>query len=364
MNYTSIIYILLLFSLLICSFIDNLKDNIAVLFFLLISETVLFFTYSGLESDWVTYRYWEEQASALGNSFFEKGFDFLLFIANRTLGFNVVVIVCLFSFAFMIITLRLHTSVRVNSFFIIMISFYLGFLPLYFGALRQAIASNLIYMGLFFLYEKKIKRSLIFFILSFLIHKSSVLILVIYFCFWIYTYVLRNISFSKYSISMTILSIIVYFFLKKVIEFVFSAYGISYMLGNADNFTSNHLKDIFILGERFVFILFDFKLLKLTRNDISKKIFHNFALLNISGSFFFCITYSLARNIAGRTLAFFRYTDIIILYYSLEQFLNYLVFCGRKKLSFEKKMNDISIIICVVYSLIKYYITVRTSGVF
>ena len=61
---------------------------------------LLLLLYKGEKSDWRAYRYSVDNYMGLGSSYFEKGFDFLLFIASKTFGFEIIPVItlCVFSY--------------------------------------------------------------------------------------------------------------------------------------------------------------------------------------------------------------------------------------------------------------------------
>ena len=361
MNSTLIIYIYWIYFSVILLFYKGIKDYSFSFFLLILSSFVLLSTYQGLHSDWVSYREFYSKATKLGMTYFEKGFDYLLYVANKIGSFEIVPIFTLLTFILLFIEIYKYTEISKNQFFILLVSFYFSFLPLYFGALRQACSSNFIYICLFLYRRKKYVRSGISALLSFLFHHSAILIFAIIFTYFIYCLLLRKKSKKKFIFYTLLVVVGMYLVFKVTVESLFVALDMVYRLGNADNFTSNPIKDLFILAERFVFIYFCFYLMQRKRN------FNDFIInLSLGGNFFYCIFYSLARNLSGRTLAFFRYLDIYIMYEALITLVPKILYLTNKKSvsSNNRNISNISLLLCIFYSLIKYYVTVASSGVF
>lgn len=361
MNSTLVIFFYLIFLDFLVVTYKRIKNYSFSILFLFLGFFIVFATYKGLNSDWRVYRGYFENASYLGSSDFEKGFDFLLFLSNKLGSFELIPLFALYSFFLLFIILYKEKIFGKTDYFIILFSFYCSFLPLYFGALRQAIASNFLFIFFTLFYKQKYKKSCIFLILCILFHKSSLLILAIYIIFRFYCYITRKMKSELYIVSTILIVVVIYLLLRVTIEKLFIALNMEYRLGNNENYTSNSIKDLFILAERIVFIFLSFILLK-----SKKSLIQYFAKIYLGGNFFYCIFYSLARNLAGRTLAFYRYLDVYFLYESIRILLPKIVIKCSRNISYCDKdsINKIALLLCILYSLIKYYITVIRSGVF
>ncbi|MBQ3688595.1 MAG: EpsG family protein [Bacteroidales bacterium] len=329
----------------------------------LIGFSVLYFTYNGshLECDWNVYRFFWSIADELGNSYFEKGFDFLLVLANKIGSFEIVIAFTIFTFGLLIFDIKKYLLVNDLDFFIIVMSLFMGFLPLYFGALRQTISSSLIFISLIFILQDKYKIGLIYAIISILFHKSAILqymiVLVAYFMFKMIT----KKDLKQLFIILTFGIIAAYLLVAYFIDDIFIQMNMAHRLGNTDNVTSNETKDVFILAERLFFVLMCLVVLSKVRNKKSLKA--KLALLDISGCIFYILTYSYARNVAGRTLAFYRYLDFYLLYEGMCVCLPYLMnsmtgirYTSPVSVRIEK--NSLALTISIFYACIKYYVTV------
>ena len=361
MNSTIIIYLYWIFFSLIFLFYKNIKNYTFTLILLIISFFILLLSYKGLHSDWVSYRSYYNKAVAIGRTYFEKGFDFLLYIANKIGTFEVIPIFAILSFFLLFLVIWNERIFGKNNYYILVFSFYCSFLPLYFGAIRQAIASNFLFIFFVLFYKKKYLRCLFFLILAYLFHKSSILICAIFIAFNIYSFMTRRFNYKKYIFFTLLVVVTMYVVFKATISNLFVALDMAYRLGDADNFTSNPIKDLFILAERLIFIIFSFILIKYETKSLNFNI-----RLFLGGNFFYCIFYSLARNLAGRTLAFYRYLDIYIMYEALRIIIPRFLVLTKRKIVIKKdsSLNNVSLLFCIFYSLIKYYVTVASSGVF
>ncbi|MCQ2585363.1 MAG: EpsG family protein [Treponema sp.] len=360
MNVTFVGFAIIFLFMVLSSLYNKPYSKNFSIFIFLTAIVFVFLTYKGLHSDWVVYRAYMTQAIVPGRTHFEKGFDLLLFLANKFSCFEIIPLVALFLFYTLLNYIKDDAlGISENFIFLVFSSFFFAFIPLYLGALRQAIASCFLFF-LFFSIKKEVEfwKSLCFLILSILFHKSSVLILLMTFVFYFFTRYKNNEI--KPIISVVILVCIALFvFTKYILNNLLISMGLWYRVGNSFDFTSSPIKDLFILGERFVFLFSAFIFYNRTENE---KIHNMFCRLEIVGSCFFIVLYSLMRNVAGRTLAFYRFVDLYILYFFLDFFL--------KKI-FGKKINDetilfngFSMFLCLIYSLLKYFITVANSGVF
>lgn len=252
MNSTLIIYTYLFFLLVALLFSKYVIHRKFTMLLSVVGFSVLYFTYNGshLACDWNVYRFFWSVADEPGNSYFEKGFDFLLVLANKIGSFELVIAFTIFTFWLLIFDIKKYQLFNDLDFFIIVMSLFMGFLPLYFGALRQTISSSLIFISLIFILYGKYKTGLIYAIISILFHKSAILqymiALVAYFMFKIITKKDLKQLFTLLTFGVIVAYLLVAYF----IDDIFIQMSMAHRLGNVDNFTSNETKDIFILVER------------------------------------------------------------------------------------------------------------------
>lgn len=294
--------------------------------FFFISIFILFifiFTFNSDGTDWETYK--EYVSDPFKSLYFEPGFNFLISISRKIDSFYFLII-----FIYSLYTISLYIfSKKISEipFWLISLSIFSCFLPLFSGALRQALALVIVLFG----YSRS--RPIFFFIMACLFHYSAAIFIPIY--------LLCN---SKYSVTFKIIVSIFVFFIFSILIFkIPSLYqiakaGDSYILEG----TTGGVKDNFIIIERLFFLIFGYIVLKnIDNNQLQKLLFPS-----IIGSIFFIFFYSEFRNFSGRTLAILRVFDVIVLFYSVDFILKKVM---------QRKTIAIFAVFC--YSLIKFIIT-------
>jgi len=84
-----------------------------------------------------------------------------------------------------------------------------------------------------------------------------------------------------------------------------------------------------------------------------------FTLLSLSGSIFYLIMFPFSLVAAGRTVAFYRLADVFVVYYFFKYLFNY------RHINLENRsINLLSLLIVLIYSVIKYYFTIVAVGFF
>lgn len=375
MNSTLIIFLYWLFFCLLVLLSRNVNKYYNLLpQIIVISFVVLFFTYDGLYSDWIAYRQHYSRAFEIGNTYFEKGFDFLLYISNSLGSFYFVVLFTIFSFFLLLHAISKYNMFSKNLYFIIIISLFNVFLPSYFGGIRQCIAVNFTFLSIiYFVQIKNYKIGLIYLMLSILTHNSSVVQYVIFLSTIILYKIYQKYTMKRFVLTLLLISIIIYF----IMQLFFTDFLI-YMdhgrrVGNNANLTSNETKDILIVMERLFFLALNFLTLgKNKKEETIDSITIKISMLCIAGSLFYIATYSLARNLAGRMLIMYRHLDVYVLYVGMNILLAKLfpnLLINRiqaipHQIGSRTKISQLSLLICIGYCVLKYYMTIYSTHLF
>lgn len=316
------------------------SDNL-VSFLVLISFIVLNFTFSGKFSDWSTYNNYVENCTELNCTYFEPLFNILIYVSSVTIGFDLVKIFFLIVLIFTIN--RLKVNFEKFSKWILIFSLIFSLIPLYLGAIRQAIAFCFILLAIF---ENKKRFKIIFFILGTGFHYSALIIIPI---------ILLYNSFSNF-FEKSYFRIIILLLLCFFIGYFFPTEYIPEIIKSGDYYIENSslTKDLIIILERIIFIIIS--LFLIMRNNRDKTNYNKFIRLTLIGSLVFITFYFISRNMSGRLLAFYRVSDLFVLYY----FISHKISTSKNYIS----ISFFSSTLLVLYSLIKFYFTIYSVGFF
>jgi hypothetical protein len=348
-------YVIFLCILAILSMYRSIKDDALTLFFIGLSCILILFLYKGKISDWATYKGYVESASRIRSTYFEIGFDFLCFLAHYSIGFYLIPLVSVVLFIATIFTYRKTFSDFPNLFFFFAFSILCAYLPLLYGALRQSIAFSFLLAFFYCWTEKKKLTAILFIAAGCLFHNSTILILAI---FVMYSLLAAIVKKKRVLIIVSTLGcVVIYFIFKKVLGNLFT------IINYGENVVeeSRGLKNVLLIAERLVFLMMSYSLL--FNEDIGKK-YRPFILASIAGSLFYITMAPIALNFAGRTMAFYRIMDIFILFIFTERIANELFLRKSGDLLVRNGVGFIPIFICAVYTVIKFYFTVVSTGIF
>jgi hypothetical protein len=292
-------------------------------FFYFFSFLVFFFTFNSAGTDWDTYK--DYISDPLKPLYFEPGFNILIFLFRKFESFYFLVFsICVF---FIFALQSFSKKFDEIPFWLVSLTIFSCFLPLFSGALRQALALAIVLFGF------SRSRPIFFFVLACLFHYSAAIFVPIYF-----------LSVSNFSIKFKFIGSIIFFFISSFLLFkIPSIYqiakaGDSYIIEG----TTGGIKDIFIFFERLFFLIFGYFVLKSTNNTRLQTLLFP----SIIGSILFIFFYTEFRNFSGRTLAILRVFDLILLFLSVEFFFKKIM-----------QRKEIAIFAVFCYSLIKFIVT-------
>lgn len=265
--------------------------------------------YAGSQSDWETYRQFVLACDQPGCTYFEPGFDRLVYIASETIGFSLIEIVLWLCIVISFSCLK-RIFPDINP-VVLLISLYSAYFALYLGAIRQSISSVFFLIGLTF-YMRSYKSVGSAIALSGGIFHIGGIISASF--LWAISLAgrLRTYGMIKRVLGVMIVTAAAY----AVFDYLSDSLprlgetniGTSYVVAGALG-----VKDLLIALERFVFLI-------MASNIMTKRGDQESVLLFAFEASAFIIFYSLAvidRNIAGRTIAFLRVADVIVLWLGL-----------------------------------------------
>lgn len=301
----------------------KILNNRNLLFTLLICFIQFFLLFNSEGTDWDTYKHYVYNPSA--NLYFEPGFSLLIIISRALSSFNFILLIISFLFLFGISSFKNKYNFIPN--WLIILSIFPIFLPLFSGALRQALALCLIIVGF------SRKSFFPFILVASFFHYSALLFLPVYLL-------------KKFKIKERTKLIVLIFGLMAFLVISYRSPLIYLYLKSGDFYiqegTVGGFKDVLIVIERILLLLAGI----LTLKKIKKASLRTFAYVTILGSLIFLIFYSEFRNFAGRALAILRVFDLIILY------IFFSFWFGKIK---QKK--KLIYILIFSYSLLKFMIT-------
>lgn len=338
-------------SLLLIAPYRKFKSKNQFLFLLFLASLIVFMSYKGEHSDWRTYREFVEICNGIGCTYFEPLYDLLTFIASKTVGFSLIPIFSLLLLFSVFLKLKEHVNNK-SQYFVVVLSIFLAYLPLYYGALRQSIAFSFLLLGLLYFMRKKYFEGLLLAVISTGFHLSSIVILfvfIVYFFLW-------KISSSCFKFFLLLVAISYFggLFLMSLLVSELAKMA-RFNVGTLGAVVDN-TKSLVVPIERLIVLGMGLHVLYYFRNS---KLFSFLSILSISGAIFYLIVYSYSLNTAGRVVAFFRLADVFTIYY----FFKIALSRDRSNINTEK-INKIALLGILTYSLIKYYFTIVSVGFF
>jgi len=326
------------------------KDQ--TIFFITSSLIMVLFTYKGEYSDWRTYRRFVSICDAPGCTYFESFYDFITYISAQTFGFYLIPSLLVFLFTLLLIS---HKKViKENSIFLVVsLSITFAFLALYYGALRQAFSFIFLLFALIYFTRKKYLASASLSIVATGFHLSSAVIIFVssaYYLTWRITrhraYMLMAALFTSYVVGILVL--------REVSSYLAVIDSFNPGMQNATD--PGILRQSLLVLERLALLSMSFSIIGLPSLGEYLKLF---TLLSLSGSIFYLMMFPFSLITAGRTVAFYRLADIFVVYYFFRYLFNY------RRINLENRsINLLSLLIVLIYSVIKYYFTIVAVGFF
>lgn len=265
--------------------------------------------YQGTFSDWSTYRQFVEVCQAPGCTYFEPLFDAVIYQSARGPGF--VLIELLLAAALFASFLGLRMAFPAVHPAVTLISLFSAYFVLYLGAIRQALAGALFLLALGMFAQRQRMSATLVALLSGALHLSGLAAALF---LWSGTAVARLRRFGPTGLLLIVLAATLgaFLLLTWMAEFVprlgQTDVGTAYTFADALG-----ARDALVAAERLVFFLLAIRIFFREKNDMSASLLGLAALA-------FVIFFSLAtidRNIAGRTIAFLRIADVILLWLAL-----------------------------------------------
>ena len=347
----SIPYILYFLFLIIVSGSKKFQSESQIFLLLLATSLLVFLSYHGEYSDWRTYKSYAETCTSIGCTYFEPFYDFITFVASQTVGFYLIPFISLV-LIFMNFNLIKKYTKNNTEYFILTLSIFLVFLPLYYGALRQSRSFSFLLISFFYFFDKKYVKSLLFVIVAIGFHLSAIvisLVFIIYFYIW-------KISKENYKnfIFLLLVSYLSGIYLMQI--FANEMAMIDSFNPGTLNATVDTTKSLLLPVERIIILIMGLYILYYFKED---KLFLYVSLFSITGALFYLIVYQYSLNTAGRVVAFYRFADVFIIYYFFKT-----LFSRNKYPINTNNINGIAIFSILLYSLIKYYFTIVSVGFF
>lgn len=347
----SIPYILYFIFLVTVLQYKRFRSKKQILFLLFLSSLLVFIFYHGEYSDWRTYKSYVESCTCTGCTYFEPFYDFITFLASQTIGFELIPFFSLFLIFINFYLLKKYVTNN-TEYFVLTLSIFLVFLPLYYGALRQSISFSFLIFSFLCFYDKKYIKSFLLTVIAIGFHLSAIVIsltFLIYFLIW-------KISKNNYKFFVLLLISSYFIGIYLMQLFVNEMALIDSFNSGTQNATINGLKSLLLPAERLVVLLMGLYVLYFFKNN---RLFIYISLLSIAGALFYLVVYKFSLNTAGRVVAFYRLADLFIIYYFFK-----ILFNKNKKIIDTNNINSISIVFTIFYSIIKYYFTIVSVGFF
>jgi len=347
----SIPYVFYILFLIIVSGFKKFKSKAQIFFLLFINSFIVFISYQGEYSDWRTYKSYAETCTHIGCTYFEPFYDILTFIASQTTGFYLIPFVSLVLIFINFSILKKYTNNN-TEYFILTLSIFLVFLPLYYGALRQSISFSFLLISFFYFFEKRYIKSFLIAIIALGFHLSALVIssvFLIYFFVWKISK--KNYKFFIFLLFLSYLSGV---FLMQIFANEMAMID-SFNPGNR-NAIVDTTKSVLLPIERIFILIMSLYLLYYFKD---KKLFLYMCLSSITGALFYLVVYKFSLNTAGRVVAFYRLSDLFIIYYFFK-----IIFAKNKYAINTSNINGIAVLSIASYSLIKFYFTIVSVGFF
>lgn len=341
----------ILFLVVVSGFKKKFQSKNLIFFLLLINAFLVFISYQGEYSDWRAYKIYTDACNQIGCTYFEPFYDFITFIASQTIGFH---LIPFFSLIFIFWNFNLLKQLTKNNteYFVLTLSIFLVFLPLYYGALRQSISFSFLLFSLFYLYEKRYIKSLFVAIMAIGFHLSAIVISMV---FLIYYFAWKA---SKKNHTLFIFLLFAIYltgiFLMQLL--VNELASIDSFNPGTSNATVDSLKSLLLPIERVFILIMGLYLLYYFKES---KLFLYMGLASIAGALFYLVVYQYSLNTAGRVVAFYRLADLFVIYY----FFKTVLAKNKNKIN-TSIINGIALLSIAIYSFIKYYFTIVSVGFF
>lgn len=311
--------------------LKNLRFSAGLRNLLLLLSLVGFLNlYSGENSDWQVYKtllYLDRDSF-----YFEPLFTSFFILARSFVNFQGILVLIFLPLLFVFYKVdKLAVTPQEKS--IIRLSLFIGFIPLYGGALRQTIAYEFL---LILLLSPNVLKKLIFMLIAFGNHYSAL----IYFpsSFMMST---KNISKSLGIIVLASVNLIL--ILKLTIIGEIATRG-NFYISSADS-----LKDYAIMAERIIMIISAIRLLRVKNLNV---FIQSALFFVIFSSLIFILGSEDYRNFSGRLLAYSRGFDVLVIYYI------------TKTLFKQNHRYIISITVSYIYFWLKYIITIGLNPIY
>lgn len=345
--FITISYILILFSL---ARINVLKNHKAVILFTILVLVVTYLFYEGRYSDWRSYRAFVEACDGFRCTYFEPSYDSLTFLAKRTIGFPLIQLVSLFGFLFSINHLKKILSPSLLLIF--SASALVIYLPLYFGALRQSISFSILLVAIVQHLRGNWFSGLLCCLLASSFHFSSAPI---------YLYGISFVELGKVGIARQRFGMI---FVAVIFFLIYGAIWLSYpSIAKFDSFNPgtqaanyDSLKLSIIILERLIMVAISLYVLKRCQID---RITTGLILLTLAGAIFYISMFSFSLNTAGRVTAFFRISDLFVIYLAIK-----MATSRKRQLRDINRLSDVAIIGILPFMAVKFYFTIYSVGFF
>jgi hypothetical protein len=210
-------------------------------------------------------------------------------------------------------------KIKSYNFAIFLVVIYSFYFPSFMGGQREALAISLSIISLKYLIDKKIFLSFFWWICSFLFHQAAILFLINIFIFYLISDEQRKFFKIRF-IYILLLNLFffgsIYFLLNSdfidlianlpILNNLVHYQGMAAVMDIFDYGKRNSL----LISERIVFNLLAFIGLKYYQKDKINKFFF---VTYTFGTFFYIFFIFFARNVAGRGIQYFRFSDIFIL---------------------------------------------------
>ncbi len=347
----SIPYFFFIWFLSISLFYKKFQSKSQTLLLMLMISIIVLIIYKGVESDWKSYKEIVLNCNQLKCTHYEPLYDLLTYISSQTIGFYLIPFFSLFLILVVFVFIR-KITINKTQYFIITLSIFFVYLPLYYGALRQSISFSFILISFYYFFKRKYYKAMLYTLISIGFHLSALIIIPLYLLYLVIWIIFKR------NFLLFIILIIVSFFAGFILMTIFFDWFASIPKFNPGTLeaTVDPVKLIILPVERIVLLLMSLYVLHSFRNN---KLFEYISLLSITGALFYLVVYKFSLNTAGRTIAFFRLADVFVIYY----FFKVLLSKNKRNIN-TFRINRIAILAIIFYSVIKYYFTIVRVGFF
>lgn len=319
---------------------------------------VVLVMFVGENSDWAAYRQLVESCVHFGCTYFEPGFDAIMFFSASIGGFGFLKILLVLAFiASLLLILQLIGRALPVSFQYT--ALVVSVLPLMLGAIRQSLGLPFFLYAILLLHRGKTFKSFVVAVVGSSIHYSIGIA-------WLFAYLIlvvtdwgrrfssrRGVHLILLAIS-ALLAITIFVDLSYIqaLDFpILSRLGMThYGTIYVDVDAGGETRDLLITLERVILTLLAVVLMCRVG-----KLERFIGTLVIVGNLIFFLFVDIDRNIAGRMLAYFRIFDILAIS---------LAISGWRILSTRRENEIVAGFVIIMYALIKSYFSLATVGFF